>query len=197
MGDCPILFSAPSMTRFWSKVDRKEGLSCWNWIGPTNASGYGRFHAEGRSVMAHRVTVWLSGRSIPNGMEVDHICRNRSCVNPEHLRVVTHRENLLAGETITARAAATTNCPKGHLLVGGNLLISKDGRRKCRECDRIRVAANYEPTTTRRRRPHLSDNDRSEIVGLIENGLSHSEISKKLGVSLSTVSRVRNSRGAE
>lgn len=196
MADRPILFSAASMDRFWSRVDQKGQDFCWHWLGPINSNGYGRFHAEGRSVMAHRVPVWLSGKLIPSGMEVDHICKNRRCVNPAHLRVVTHRENLLSGDTITAKAAATTHCPAGHELSGDNLL-AVPGRRKCRECERSRKSAKYEPTTSRRRAPHLKRSDHDRILKLISEGKSHSTISEMLGVSLSTVSRVRNSKGAK
>lgn len=191
MSDRPIIFSAEVVSRFWAKVDRNA--DCWEWRGPRNAKGYGRFHASGASEMAHRTSVRLDGRDIPNGMEVDHICRNRGCVNPSHLRVVTHRENLLSGDTLAARAAAKTECRHGHPLSGDNMVV-RSGRRRCRECARIRSSASYEPTTERRRRRHLTKEDVAEIRGRIAAGESHSSIAVKLGVSIATVSNVRNGR---
>ena len=193
MNDRPILFSAPTVENFWSKVSRSGVDCCWEWTGPLNAKGYGRFHANGASEMAHRTAVRLEGRDIPVGMEVDHICRNRRCVNPDHLRVVTHRENLLAGGTIAAIAAARTHCPKGHPLSGKNLGI-RNGKRRCLECDRLRASSAYQPTTTRRRRPHLMQEEVADIRQRIANGQSHAQIARDLSLSVATISRVRNAR---
>lgn len=189
----PIILSAPICDRFWSKVGRGGPSDCWEWTGPINAKGYGRFHAVGASEMAHRTSVRLSGREIPEGFEVDHVCRNRRCVNPAHLRVVTHQENLLAGATIVAAAAARTHCPKGHPLSGTNLSISR-GKRRCMECDRLRASLTYVHTTTRRRRRHLTQEEVAGIRRRIENGDSHSQIAGDLRLSVATISRVRNAR---
>lgn len=77
--------------RFWGKVD-KSG-DCWEWTG-TRVGGYGQAWFEGRSQYAHRVSVTLSGRTIPVGMQVDHLCRNRACVRPDHLDVVSASVNV-------------------------------------------------------------------------------------------------------
>ena len=87
--------------RFWAKVD-KDGLvperrpelgPCWNWIGARNNIGYGIFTVERTNKYAHRVVLALLGNEPPVGLQVDHLCRNRRCVNPAHLEIVTAREN--------------------------------------------------------------------------------------------------------
>jgi len=79
---------------FWSWVVIGDPLECWNFVGNINTTGYGRFTSRGRRWLAHRYAFTCAYGDIPLGMEIDHACRNRSCVNPEHLRVATHRENM-------------------------------------------------------------------------------------------------------
>lgn len=76
--------------RFWSKVEKTN--TCWNWIGALDSRGYGAFRV-GRHVGAHRVSYELENGKIPNGFSLDHICHNRRCVNPAHLRPVTQKQN--------------------------------------------------------------------------------------------------------
>lgn len=78
--------------RFWQKVRKTE--SCWVWTAPTNGDGYGRIRAGGRDRRAHRVSWEMTNGSIPEGMDLDHRCGNRACVNPDHLRVTTRSQNM-------------------------------------------------------------------------------------------------------
>ena len=119
--------------RFWPKVNKTDG--CWLWTGAI-VSGYGQFRFMGRVVYAHRYTYETMVSEIPDGLQIDHLCRIRNCVNPSHLEVVTCRENLLRGEGVAAINARKTHCPKGHRLAGMNLDVGrlKRGERLCRIC---------------------------------------------------------------
>jgi hypothetical protein len=124
--------------RFWTRVDRNTG-GCWAWLGPKNpTSGYGTVKASGKSTYAHRVAYTLTHGPIPDGLVIDHLCRNPVCVNPDHLEVVTHRENVLRGIGPAARNARKTHCKHGHPFDEGNTYTDKRGQRHCRSCARGR-----------------------------------------------------------
>lgn len=78
-------------TLFWSRVEKTD--TCWLWTGPTIKGGYGKVSVGGAQFLAHRYSYEMSGEVIPEGMFVDHVCSNRLCVNPVHLRVVTRKQN--------------------------------------------------------------------------------------------------------
>ena len=123
--------------RFWAKVDRTG--ECWEWVAARTSSGYGNFNWLGKNKVAHRVSYELIKGDIPEGLDLDHLCRNRSCVNPEHLEPVTRRENLLRGDTIPAKHVKKTHCPKGHKYDEDNTYVCKNGSRHCRKCRKDRV----------------------------------------------------------
>lgn len=122
------------MERFWSKVEKTDG--CWLWTGSRSTGGYGYFYLNGRNSPAHRVAYEMLVGPIPAGLQIDHLCRVRNCVNPAHLEPVTQRENLLRGETVTARSASRTHCPQGHPYDAENTSVRKTGKRDCRTCHR-------------------------------------------------------------
>ena len=122
--------------RFWAKVKKTE--KCWLWMAPLY-KGYGQFSVGGFHVGAHRYAYELLVGPIPAGLVIDHLCRVRNCVNPAHMEPVTIGENVLRGDTISARNAAKTRCLRGHPLSGENLCVYPDGSRYCRECHRARI----------------------------------------------------------
>lgn len=124
---------------FWSKV-RQSG-DCWLWTGGKVGGGYGRFYINAKRILAHRFIYELLIGPIPAELELDHLCRNRPCVNPFHLEAVTRRVNILRGETIPARNAVKTHCNYGHSLEDS--YIGLDGSRHCRPCTRIRGRNRY------------------------------------------------------
>jgi HNH endonuclease len=128
--------------------DRIRGLTaisasgCWEWRGKVNRGGYGRIcvsRAAGDQ-QVHRIAYETFIGPIPDGMEIDHKCRNRKCCNPDHLEAVTPRENQRRSTSPIAKNMATTHCKGGHALAGDNLYLHR-GRRQCRECQRARVRA--------------------------------------------------------
>lgn len=123
--------------RIASKIQIDES-GCWCWIASQNKSGYALLRWNGSTRRAHRVVYQLLVGEIPAGLQLDHLCRVRHCVNPAHLEPVTQRENLLRGDTIPAKHATKTHCPKGHPLAGDNLVCWRlqRGQRDCLTCHR-------------------------------------------------------------
>lgn len=114
---------------FWAKVN-KTG-ECWLWTGAIQSGGYGELAGAGhRPLLAHRVSYELLVGEIPPGLQVDHLCRVRACVNPEHLEPVTCKENIRRGRNAHREK---THCPQGHPYEAANL-ISRVGTRRCRTC---------------------------------------------------------------
>lgn len=121
--------------RFWAKVDRRSTNECWEWTAARNAAGYGQFRVTGQHspVNAHRVAYEMSSGPIPAGHHIDHLCRNRGCVNPAHLEPVTQRTNTLRGAGATAINARKTHCKRGHEFTPENTYEHPLGR-NCRTC---------------------------------------------------------------
>lgn len=127
---------------FMRWVTPEPNTGCWHWWGPLNPGGYGSIGFQGKTTGAHRVAWVLVGRSIPPGYDLDHKCRIRCCVNPDHLEPVTRSINLKRGigpRILSERNTTKTHCPKGHPYEGGNLYVAADGHRDCIKCQRERV----------------------------------------------------------
>jgi hypothetical protein len=124
------------LDRFWAKVEKTD--TCWLWRATTR-HGYGRFYVDGRLLNAHRWAYEYLVGPIPDGLDLDHLCRVRRCVNPTHLEPTTRRENVLRGTGAGARHAAKTHGVWGHPFDAQNTDATprKWGRRRCRACRRL------------------------------------------------------------
>ena len=107
--------------------------SCWLWIAATDEDGYARFWTGSKKIRGHRFSYQLFRGPIPKNLCIDHLCRNRRCVNPWHLEIVTLRENIMRGNGIGVQSARKTHCPRGHVYDH----ITKRGFRICRPCDNL------------------------------------------------------------
>jgi hypothetical protein len=124
--------------RFWTKVAEVGNVcECWIWTATKNRKGYGMVSISGKGRPAHRVSYALIVGDIPAGLQLDHLCRNRACVNPHHLEPVTNAEN--QRRAIPFRKPAPEYCPAGHLFTETNTYKRPGGDRECRECQRIRA----------------------------------------------------------
>jgi len=132
-----------AVARFWPKVAKTDG--CWDWTASVNSKGYGLISVNGRLHLAHRISyLWAKGE-IPEGLQVDHLCFNKRCVNPDHLEAVTARVN-----TLRSRKAFATDerCARGHRWDVPGTLSMSGGKRRCLACrhdDRQRANAEFEP----------------------------------------------------
>lgn len=126
--------------RFWSKIGSID--DCWLWVGSRNTQGYGQMWYKGGRVVVHRLAYRALVGEIPEGLVIDHLCRVRNCVNPDHLEVVTSRENTLRGNAPSAQCAKRKACLQGHpysLYVG-----TKESYRYCKVCQRQRAILRWQ-----------------------------------------------------
>lgn len=121
--------------RFWDKAIPEPMSGCWLWLGATTPDGYAKFGH--RATVAHRTSYRAFVGSIPEGLQLDHLCRVRCCVNPAHLEPVTNRENQMRGIAFVVENANKTHCPRGHAYDDKNTK-QYGGRRYCRACQRAR-----------------------------------------------------------
>jgi hypothetical protein len=145
---------APTDTdeRMWANIEKEHetvaGINdCWRWIGGMfEETGYGKFYVDRYPHYAHR---WVYRRlvgTIPESLELDHLCRHRWCVNPAHLQPVTHRVNVIRGDAAQSnkrRAAERTHCRSGHELTPENTYHNPGGYRACRICLRAGSLRHY------------------------------------------------------
>jgi hypothetical protein len=153
--------NVPFDIRFWDRVTATDG--CWVWTRGLSGGGYGHCWDNGSPVLAHRYSFERAYGPIPNGLHIDHLCRNRRCVRPDHLEAVSHKENVLRGvgaPAMNARkqrcrcggayelrstgqrvcpncsrsASLPTHCRQGHELRGGNVELLPNGQRNCVLC---------------------------------------------------------------
>lgn len=137
-------------SRFWSKVRKAAADGCWEWTGAVTQRGYGRFWPTHRTmVRAHRYAYQRLVGPIPEGLTIDHLCRNPSCVNPAHLEPVSNRTNILRSDGLSAKGARQTHCKRGHPfdIANTHIYVGVWGHewRRCRTCDRLRSNLRHPP----------------------------------------------------
>lgn len=203
--------------RFWAKVDKQGAMPlrrelgfCWIWTAACNSAGYGTLESQ----LAHRLTYAALHGAVPEGLELDHLCRVTSCCNPAHLEAVTHAENCRRGDAVRVmreRMAKITHCPRGHEYTESNTIIA-GGARHCRACNRGQARAArgmseteaYDEALRPRARLTGSSNPRStitdeawaEALRMLDAGASKRSIARFLGVNKSAVqSRLKRRNG--
>lgn len=145
----PRFLAERDISRFWSKVARDPTSGCWEWQAYRNPAGYGVFSMRRKTLLAHRWAYEHFIGPIPEGLDLDHLCRNRCCCNPNHVEPVTRKTNVLRGDLdamwrgYPSRNAAKTHCPAGHAYDERNTYVDKIGRRFCRACRCARESARY------------------------------------------------------
>ena len=139
----------PLLFRLFNKVEIIDPEGCWIWQSAKYPTGYGHIRFGKKSAYAHRVFYELIFGNIPEGKELDHLCRNPSCVNPFHLEAVTHQVNMQrgiwpGGRGFAAWAKKNTHCGRGHPMTDDNLYYRKSGKRACRACRKISHMKDHE-----------------------------------------------------
>lgn len=141
------------LDRMLAMVMHEPMTGCWLFTGRLDDNGYPRLLVEGLNAYAHRFSYEHHVGSVPAGLHLDHICRNRPCVNPAHLEAVTCRVNVLRGESPGAKAVRSNECKRGHSL---NNAYSWGGKRQCRTCRQIRQRALHAVTQRDRNRTGMT-----------------------------------------
>ena len=134
-------------------VEDHDGWDCWIWQGRKTHNGYARFSFASRDQGVYNLMYEILIGPIPEGLELDHLCKRPACVNPFHCEPVTHRENLMRGNGPTAVNARKTHCIHGHRLTAENLLPDSRGKRECRACNLKRANEYYKRRVAKQQIP--------------------------------------------
>lgn len=136
----------PLLDRLREKIEKLPD-GCWRWTAALDKAGYGRIGVDGRrgkTEYAHRITFKIHHGDIPDGTELDHLCRNRWCVNPDHLEAVTHKVNMYRGAAPAIQIMHAGKCKRGHDRTIENSYVYPSGRMICQICRRERRKGKIE-----------------------------------------------------
>lgn len=131
------------LARYYKKIQPEPMSGCWLWSGAWSERGYGVVRKNKRLMFAHRLSYEMTNGKVPKGLELDHKCRVKCCVRPDHLEAVTHRINVLRGD----RTKKHTHCKRGHALTKENLYVYVSGEdsfsRACKSCVLAKSGRRY------------------------------------------------------
>src|SRR5487761_316916 len=122
--------------RLWRFIYPEPNSGCWLWLGSISRGGYGQVWSGKALIPSHRFAYEIYKGKIPEGLQIDHLCRNPFCCNPDHLEATTQKINILRGISLPAQNARKRTCAYGHSLA--DAIRRSDGHRICRECNRRR-----------------------------------------------------------
>lgn len=127
------------------KIMPEPNSGCWLWLGKLYKTGYGRITANRKEFLIHRIVYQFAKGEIPITLEIDHLCRNRGCCNPDHLEAVTPKINMLRGISLWAKNARKVLCKNGHELTAENTYARRRerGSRACITCNKLGNAYRY------------------------------------------------------
>jgi len=169
----------PPTDRFFSKVNKTDG--CWLWNSTPSTKGYGMYWVDGKYALAHRYSYQKFVGDIKDGYQIDHLCRVRKCVNPEHLQQVTQKENILRGTGVTSVNHKKTHCMNGHEFSKENTYITKKNSRRCRICLREK-SKRFRKTPAGKRNEERQRNSDKRKIYLKKYREGMKELRRKYGI---------------
>jgi len=189
--------AAPFSERLRKFIAIDPETGCHIWMGSLTAAGYGKFSVRHQTHRGAHVVAWeLKYGPVPEGLELDHLCRNRRCANPAHLEPVTHRVNCLRGLGVSAKNIRKTHCPRGHDLVSKP---SRPGARYCPICDAVSKRLSEQrrqARAIRKGRQRGEGNHRAkltelQVLEIRTSPATPAQLAARYGVSKSLISAVR------
>lgn len=191
--------SEKDIKRYWRFVDIRGNDECWEWLGSDNGTEYGKFWLNNETKYAHRISYFLAYGNIEDGYQIDHLCKNRKCVNPNHLEKVTVKINNNRGNSFSGKRIKRTHCSKGHLLSDDNLCENylARGLRVCKICKQEqaeKLKTNLELGLDFNHNLILNNEKVISILEMKKEGVSGLKIAKYFEVNPATIYAILNGK---